>query len=154
MRNLSGTCSLVVVVCNKWANNCSANEPIMFSNCIIYSFQPFTVGGLSPGGTVTMDRNNVKFWMEIKSGRYPDVSLSKPLLSKPISNFFPLKIRPVTGVTQIGEDLSVMIYVKDRIRDRRPADVMTRDCWAYDSGDFQALTTHKLQLTSEAGCSL
>ena len=68
---------LFVVCCNKWANNCSANEPIMFSNCIIYSFQPFTVGGLSPGGTVTMDRNNVKFWMEIKSGRYPDVSLSK-----------------------------------------------------------------------------
>ena len=61
------------VCCNKRVNNCSANEPIMFSNCIIYSFQPFTVGGLSPGGTVTMDRNNVKFWMEIKTGRYPNV---------------------------------------------------------------------------------
>ena len=60
----------------------------------------------------------------------------------------------MTGVTQIGEDLSIMIYIKDSIRDRRPADVMARDCWAYDSEDFQALTTHKLKLTTDGGCSL
>ena len=50
----------------------------MFSNCIIYSFQPFTVGSLSPGGAVsTGEQNNVKFWMEIRAGRFPNVSWSK-----------------------------------------------------------------------------
>ena len=72
------------------------------------------------------------------------------------------KTRPVTGVTQIGEELSIMIYLRDgrshshpQLRDGRSgADVRARDCWAYDSDHFSAAGTQRLQLTSEQGCTL
>ena len=50
---------------------------------------------------------------------------------------------------KIGEDLSLVIYLKDPLG---KYDVAARDCWAYDSPDVTDQDTTKLQLTTTEGC--
>lgn len=59
------------------------------------------------------------------------------------------QIRPIGGLIEIGEELSVLIYIKDN---ERQYDVSVKDCWAYDSEDFEQPSTGKVQLTGFDGC--
>ena len=50
---------------------------------------------------------------------------------------------------KIGEELSVIIYLKD---DKRMYDVGVKDCWAFNDDDFDHPGTAKVQLTDADGC--
>eukprot|EP00090_Calanus_glacialis_P031544 TRINITY_DN5234_c0_g1_i1.p1 TRINITY_DN5234_c0_g1~~TRINITY_DN5234_c0_g1_i1.p1 ORF type:complete len:2002 (-),score=261.87 TRINITY_DN5234_c0_g1_i1:78-6083(-) len=93
------------------------------------SFQPFSVGMLAV--EKGHDTSNVNCWMDIKSGRYP-------------------KTLPLEGITQIGEPLSILIFLSDKGENK--FDVKAQDCWAYDSEYFADPSTTKIQLTGRDGC--
>jgi len=93
------------------------------------SFQPFSVGMLAV--EKGHDTSNVNCWMDIKSGRYP-------------------KTLPLEGITQIGEPLSILIFLSDKGENK--FDVKAQDCWAYDSEYFDDPSTTKIQLTGRDGC--
>ena len=56
---------------------------------------------------------------------------------------------PITGSLKIGQELSLVVYLKDPVGNY---DVAVRDCWAYDDSDVTSEKTTKLQLTTEQGC--
>jgi len=93
------------------------------------SFQPFSVGMLAV--EKGHDTSNVNCWMDIRSGRYP-------------------KTEPLEGITQIGEPLSILIFLSDKGENK--FDVKAQDCWAYDSEYFDEPSTTKIQLTGQDGC--
>lgn len=57
-----------------------------------FSFQPFSVGMLAvePGH----DTSNVNCWMDIRAGKFPQTA-------------------PLQGITQIGEPLTILIFLSD-----------------------------------------
>ena len=59
--------------------------------------------------------------------------------------------RPLTGVTQIGEPLSILIFLSGGAGGR---DVKAQDCWAYDRVSFGHEDTNKIQLTGRDGCPM
>lgn len=52
---------------------------------------------------------------------------------------------------KIGEALSVLVYLRDP---RNEYDLTVRNCWAYDSEDFDDKNTGKVQLSDAAGCTM
>lgn len=60
-----------------------------------------------------------------------------------------LQVRPVEGSLKIGEELSLIIYLRDP---NDLYDVSVRDCWAYDDVNTDIASTMRLQLTSTDGC--
>ena len=57
---------------------------------------------------------------------------------------------PIEGNLKFGEELSLIIYLRDP---NGLYDVAVRDCWAYDDGNTDVESTLKLQLTSTDGCA-
>lgn len=60
-----------------------------------------------------------------------------------------VQTQPIMGSMKIGEELSLLIYLKDPLG---KYDVAARDCWAYDNSDVTDKDTTKLQLTTTDGC--
>ncbi len=58
--------------------------------------------------------------------------------------------KPIDGNLKIGEELSLIIYLRDLYG---LYDVAVRDCWAYDDSSIDVESTLKLQLTSTDGCA-
>jgi len=50
---------------------------------------------------------------------------------------------------KIGETLTVLVYLKD---EANQYDLRVRDCWAYDSDQYDAPETSSLQLSDTDGC--
>lgn len=73
----------------------------------------------------------VECWMDIQIGQYP-------------------KVNPIPDRIKIGETLSVLVYLKDPLKEY---DIFVKDCYAYDNEDYAAKTTGKLQLSDSNGCS-
>ncbi|KAI9553824.1 hypothetical protein GHT06_019093 [Daphnia sinensis] len=73
----------------------------------------------------------VDCWMDVMKGVYPAT-------------------KPIDGNLKIGEELSLIIYLRDVYG---LYDMAVRDCWAYDDGNIDVESTLKLQLTSTDGCS-
>nr|QKV49921.1 mucin-2-like protein [Locusta migratoria] len=92
-------------------------------------FRPFVVDMLEVV-SVPVTTGTVDCWMDIRRGYFPNTS-------------------PLGEIIKIGEPLTVLVYIKDR---ERRYDVRVRDCWAYDSEDYEAADTHRLQLTGPDGC--
>lgn len=59
------------------------------------------------------------------------------------------KVKPIENSIRIGEELSLIIYLRDP---NDLYDVSVRDCWAYDATNVQDASTTKLQLTTVDGC--
>lgn len=72
--------------------------------------------------------DNVKTRMEIQFGRGP---------------FAP----PLEGLTKIGDELSVVVYVQDG---GAGYDILIKNCYAYDSNDFKR--ANKIRLLNDHGC--
>lgn len=73
----------------------------------------------------------VECWMDIQVGQYP-------------------KISAIPDRIKIGETLSVLVYLKDPLREY---DIIVKDCYAYDNEDYNAKSTGRLQLSDGNGCS-
>lgn len=73
----------------------------------------------------------VECWMDIQIGQYP-------------------KVNPIPDRIKIGETLSVLVYLKDPLKEY---DIFVKDCYAYDNEDYASKTTGKLQLSDSNGCS-
>lgn len=61
------------------------------------------------------------------------------------------KLRPIGDSIKIGEELTVMVYLQDK---KTEYDLSVRNCWAYDSTDFDSDKTGKVQLSDASGCSM
>ena len=59
---------------------------------------------------------------------------------------------PLEGITQIGEPLSILIFLSDKGENK--FDVAAQDCWAFSSEQFSRPGTDRLQLTDKDGCPL
>lgn len=94
-------------------------------------FKPFIVDMLDVV-TVPTSNGGVDCWMDIQRGSYP-------------------KLTPVGDVIKIGEELSVLVYLRDQ---KNEYDLSVRNCWAYDSEDFDDKKTGKIQLSDASGCSM
>jgi Zona pellucida-like domain len=60
------------------------------------------------------------------------------------------KISAIPDRIKIGETLSLLVYLKD---DLSEYDLVVKDCYAYDSEDYGAKNTGRLQLSDANGCS-
>uniref|UniRef100_A0A182PNA9 ZP domain-containing protein n=1 Tax=Anopheles epiroticus TaxID=199890 RepID=A0A182PNA9_9DIPT len=106
--------------------SCSQSE--QQQNTII--FKPFVVDQLEVVNVPT-STGGVECWMDIQRGTYPSVS-------------------PIPSIIKIGEALSVLVYLRDP---KGEYDVSVKDCYAFDSPDYDAPTTARLQLSDKNGCS-
>uniref|UniRef100_A0A182FSI4 ZP domain-containing protein n=1 Tax=Anopheles albimanus TaxID=7167 RepID=A0A182FSI4_ANOAL len=106
--------------------SCSQSE--QQQNTII--FKPFVVDQLEVVNVPT-STGGVECWMDIQRGTYPSIS-------------------PIPSIIKIGEALSVLVYLRDPKGDY---DVSVKDCYAFDSADYDAPTTARLQLSDKNGCS-
>lgn len=93
-------------------------------------FKPFVVDMLEVVNVPTAT-GGVECWMDIQRGSYPSIS-------------------PIPSIIKIGEALSILVYLRDP---RGEYDVSVRDCYAYDSPDYDAQGTKRLQLSDKNGCS-
>ena len=75
--------------------------------------------------------------------------MSVPFL--PFPSLPPVQTYPMDGILRIGEELTVMVYLKD---ENRKLDVAVRDCWAYGEPNFDDPDTPNLQLTGDDGCPM
>lgn len=93
-------------------------------------FKPFVVDMLE---VITVETSNggVDCWMDIQRGKYP-------------------RITPIGEVIKIGEELTVLVYLRDEPNE---FDLIVRNCWAYDNEDFDAKGVGKVQLSDASGCS-
>lgn len=80
---------------------------------------------------VPTQTGGVECWMDIQIGNYP-------------------KITPIDGHIKIGQNISVLVYLKDPPGEY---DLVVKDCYAYDNEDYGAKSTGKLQLSDGNGCS-
>lgn len=94
-------------------------------------FKPFVVDMLEVV-TVPTSNGGVDCWMDIQRGIYP-------------------KINPIGETIKIGEELSVLVYLRDP---NNNYDLMVRNCYAYDNEDFESRDAAKLQLSDASGCSM
>uniref|UniRef100_A0A182YQE6 ZP domain-containing protein n=1 Tax=Anopheles stephensi TaxID=30069 RepID=A0A182YQE6_ANOST len=106
--------------------SCSQSE--QQQNTII--FKPFVVDQLEVVNVPT-STGGVECWMDIQRGLYPNVS-------------------PIPSIIKIGEALSVLVYLRDP---KGEYDVSVKDCYAFDSPDYDAASTARLQLSDKNGCS-
>uniref|UniRef100_A0A182MCS5 ZP domain-containing protein n=1 Tax=Anopheles culicifacies TaxID=139723 RepID=A0A182MCS5_9DIPT len=106
--------------------SCSQSE--QQQNTII--FKPFVVDQLEVVNVPT-STGGVECWMDIQRGTYPSIS-------------------PIPSIIKIGEALSVLVYLRDP---KGEYDVAVKDCYAFDSPDYDAATTARLQLSDKNGCS-
>ena len=106
--------------------SCSQSE--QQQNTII--FKPFVVDQLEVVNVPT-STGGVECWMDIQRGTYPSIS-------------------PIPSIIKIGEALSVLVYLRDP---KGEYDVSVKDCYAFDSPDYEAATTARLQLSDKNGCS-
>ncbi|RWS15822.1 uncharacterized protein B4U79_01259 [Dinothrombium tinctorium] len=74
--------------------------------------------------------DSIDCWMEIQRG---------------VSPFSP----PISGIVPIGEKITVAIYIRDR---HALYDIHVKDCYAYDSPDYNDPSTRKVPLTDVNGC--
>ncbi|XP_013778928.1 uncharacterized protein LOC106463446 [Limulus polyphemus] len=93
------------------------------------TFRPFTVDMLEVK-EVFFTGDNVDCWMDLQRGEGP---------------FAP----PVNGIVKIGETLTIVIYTRD---DDGSFDLLVKDCYAYDSPEFENTKTRRIQLTDKSGC--
>lgn len=93
-------------------------------------FKPIVVDMLEVV-TVPTKSGGVDCWMDIQRGIYPTLT-------------------PVGEVIKIGEELTVLVYLRD---ERVEYDLIVRNCWAYDDEDFDSRSTGKLKLSDASGCS-
>lgn len=94
-------------------------------------FKPFIVDMLEVVEVPT-ENGGVSCWMDIQRGIYPQLSA-------------------IGNVIKIGEELTVLVYLRD---DKKEYDLSVRNCWAYDSDDFDDKKTGKVQLSDASGCSM
>ncbi|XP_055298909.1 mucin-2-like isoform X2 [Sitodiplosis mosellana] len=94
-------------------------------------FKPFIVQNLDVI-TVPTKHGGVDCWMDIQRGIYP-------------------KLTPIGEVIKIGEELTVLVYLRDP---KKEYDLTVRNCWAYDSEDFDDKKTGKVQLSDSSGCTI
>lgn len=94
-------------------------------------FKPFIVDMLDVV-TVPTSNGGVDCWMDIQRGTYP-------------------KLTPVGEVIKIGEELTVLVYLRD---EKSEYDLSVRNCWAYNDDDFDDKNTGKVQLSDASGCSM
>ncbi|CAG0893633.1 unnamed protein product [Darwinula stevensoni] len=92
-------------------------------------FDPFQVGMLEVISQ-QFSGDMVDCWMAIQRGEYPEVS-------------------PITGIVEIGEPLTLLIYLRE---ESGSFDIHVKDCYAYDSMEYDSPETIKVQLTDENGC--
>lgn len=94
-------------------------------------FKPFIVQSLDVI-TVPTKHGGVDCWMDIQRGIYP-------------------KLTPIGEVIKIGEELTVIVYLRDP---KNEYDLTVRNCWAYDTEDFDDKKTGKVQLSDSSGCTM
>lgn len=94
-------------------------------------FKPFVVDMLDVVSVPTSN-GGVDCWMDIQRGVYP-------------------KLTPIGQVIKIGEELSVLVYLRDP---KKEYDLSVRNCWAYDGADFDDKKTGKVQLSDASGCTM
>lgn len=94
-------------------------------------FKPFIVEMLDVV-TVPTAHGGVDCWMDIQRGLFP-------------------KLTPIGQAIKIGEQLTVLVYLRD---DKSEYDLSVRNCWAYDSENFDDKKTGKVQLSDASGCSM
>lgn len=94
-------------------------------------FKPFIVDMLDVV-TVPTKQGGVDCWMDIQRGVYPE-------------------LMPVGEVIKIGEELTVLVYLRDP---KNEYDLSVRNCWAFDSEEFDDKNTGKVQLSDSSGCSM
>lgn len=94
-------------------------------------FKPFAVDMLDVV-TVPTANGGVDCWMDIKRGIFPQLT-------------------SIGDVIKIGEPLTVLVYLRDQ---QKQYDLSVRNCWAYDSEDFDDKQTAKVQLSDASGCSM
>lgn len=94
-------------------------------------FKPFVVDMLDVV-TVPTSNGGVDCWMDIKRGIFPQLTA-------------------VGDVIKIGEALTVLVYLRDQ---QKQYDLSVRNCWAYNSEDFDDKKTGKVQLSDASGCSM
>lgn len=94
-------------------------------------FKPFIVDMLEVVDVPTAT-GGVSCWMDIQRGIFP-------------------KLTPIGQVIKIGEELTVLVYLRDEKKDY---DLTVRNCWAYDAEDFDDKKTGKVQLSDASGCSM
>lgn len=62
---------------------------------------------------------------------------------------FQLQTTPLKESIKIGEDLTILVYLKDI---RKQFNLKIHDCWAYDNDNYDNAKTNKIQLTDKEGC--
>merc|ERR1719270_3054262 len=94
------------------------------------TFAPFPVADLQGVAEIKFagSGDNVKTRMEIQFGRGPFAA-------------------PLEGLTKIGDELSVVVYVQDG---GAGYDILVKNCYAYDSKNFK--NANKIRLLNEHGC--
>ena len=94
------------------------------------TFAPFPVADLEGVAEIKFagSGDNVKTRMEIQFGRGPFSA-------------------PLEGLTKIGDELTVVVYVQDG---GAGYDILVKNCYAYDSRDFK--NANKIRLLNEHGC--
>ena len=65
-----------------------------------------------------------------------------------------MQTEPLEGIAQIGEPLSILIFLTDKSSSETIFDVAAQDCWAYNSDQFNRAETDRVQLTDKDGCPL
>lgn len=94
-------------------------------------FKPFIVEMLDVV-TVPTAHGGVDCWMDIQRGIYPQLTA-------------------IGDSIKIGEALSVLVYLRDP---KKEYDLTVRNCWAYDSEDFDDKKTGKVRLSDASGCTM
>lgn len=95
---------------------------------------PSTVGWTYRGDTIRM-------WVFL--------SLSGLRLEKPNLPLCSFQTSPIQDIIKIGETLTILVYLRYTGAEYG---LKVRECWAYDSEDYDSPQTTKLQLTDAEGC--
>lgn len=94
-------------------------------------FKPFIVDMLDVV-TVPTNGGGVECWMDIQRGKYPQIS-------------------PIGEIIKIGEELTVLVYLRDG---KKEYDLAVRNCWSYNHEDYDRKETGKIRLSDDNGCTL
>ncbi|XP_022253032.1 uncharacterized protein LOC111088153 [Limulus polyphemus] len=92
-------------------------------------FQPFVVDMLDVV-SVPFQGDEIECWMDLQIGTFP-------------------KTQPINGIVKIGQEMSIIIYIGGNTDD---IDVRVRDCYAFDTPNYNDSVTKRLQLTDLEGC--
>ncbi|XP_076328757.1 uncharacterized protein LOC143234944 isoform X2 [Tachypleus tridentatus] len=92
-------------------------------------FQPFVVDMLDVV-SVPFQGDKIECWMDLQIGTFPE-------------------IQPINGIVKIGQEMSIIIYIG---RNTVDVDVRVKDCYAFDTPNYNDSATKRLQLTDLEGC--